>query len=116
MKEMFVFTLITGKIIEENPQFLIIQKICAKTGIQKVSLPLIKMVANRNTDVPIVMVGRNKNFIQTTSKLSNVFMGINVRNHIALITIMKMIESINFNTGLNTSLKLELFHSQLTSM
>ena len=37
MKEMFVSMLTTGKIIEESPQFSIIQRICVKIGILKIS-------------------------------------------------------------------------------
>lgn len=46
MKEMFVCMLITGKTTEESQASSIIRKICARTGIQRVSLLLTKTVVN----------------------------------------------------------------------
>lgn len=62
------------------------------------------------------MDGKNKNSIQNTSRLSNVYTEILARNPIALITTMTQIESISFLIGLGTSPKQEQFHSQLTFM
>lgn len=61
------------------------------------------------------MDGRNKSFIQISSKSSNVSMEIHVKNRIALIIIVKLIESTNFLIGLDISLKQELSHFQQTS-
>lgn len=116
MKEMFVYMLITGKTIEESHLYSTIQKICAKIGIPKVSSHPIKMAANMNIDVHIVMVGRSKNSILTTSKLNNAYMVINVRSLIAHIITMKMTGNIRYLTGLDIFLKPELFHSPLIFM
>jgi hypothetical protein len=68
MKEMFVFMLITGKIIEGSLPFLIMQKICAKIGTRKVLLPHIKMVARMSIDVLSVTGGKSKSFTLIISK------------------------------------------------
>ena len=66
MREMFAYILITGKTIEESRLSLIIRWRCARIGILKTLLLLIKMVVAWSTDVLLVTVGRNKNFIQIT--------------------------------------------------
>jgi hypothetical protein len=66
MKEMYVFMLTIGKIIDENLPSLIIAWRCARTGIQKISSLHIKMAATWNTGAHLVMDGRSKNSIQIT--------------------------------------------------
>lgn len=68
MKEMFVFMLTTGKIIEESRTFSTTQRTCARTGIQRASLHLTKMDVLLNISALTVMDGKNKSFILTTSK------------------------------------------------
>jgi hypothetical protein len=46
MKEMYAYMLIIGKIIDVNPQYSVTLKICARIGILRISLLLIKMVAS----------------------------------------------------------------------
>jgi hypothetical protein len=66
-KEMYVFMLTIGKIIEENLPSLIIAWICARIGTQKTLSHHIKMGAAWNTGARIAMDGRSKNFTQITS-------------------------------------------------
>jgi hypothetical protein len=65
MKEMCAFTLIIGKIIEENLLYLHILMKCAKIGILKTLLLLIRMAAILSIDVHLVMVGKNRSFTLT---------------------------------------------------
>lgn len=68
MKEMYASMLIIGKTTEENQTYSTIRRICAKTGTQRASSPLIKMDATANTNVLIVMAGKSKNSTLTISK------------------------------------------------
>lgn len=115
MKEMFASMRITGKTIEGNQVYSTIQKICARTGIQKVSSLHTKMVVYLNTNALTAMVGRNRSFIQTISKSSNVSMEMGVKNHIVRTITMRLTESILFLIGLSISQRLEQYLSQQTS-
>jgi hypothetical protein len=88
MKEMSAFMLIIGKIIEENLLYLHILMKCAKIGIQKTLLLLIRMVAILSIDVHLVTVGKNRSFTLTILNLSLVCMVIVVKNLIAPIFIL----------------------------
>ena len=104
--------LITGRTIEGNLPYLAILKRCAKTGILKTSLLLIKMDANLSINVLTVMDGRNKNSTLITLRWNNACMENNVKNLIALIITLKLIEDFLYPNGLNSFLKQEPFHFQ----
>lgn len=108
MREMSVFMLIIGKIIEENLLFLLILKKCVRIGILKTSLLHTKMVACWSISVPLVMAGKNKSFILISSKLNRAYMEILVKSLTVHITIQKPIGSIHYQLGSSTFLKLEL--------
>jgi hypothetical protein len=50
-----------GKILGENPKFTCTLRTNAGTGALKIILTTTRMVVLTNTDVPIVMAGKNKN-------------------------------------------------------
>lgn len=63
MLEMHVFTLTTGKILEENPTSLSMRRSNVLNGKLRISSKLMLMAANMNTDVNILMGGKNKSII-----------------------------------------------------
>jgi hypothetical protein len=77
MKGMSVSMLTIGRIIEGNQLFLTTHKSCARIGMLRKSLLLIKMGAHWNIDAILVMVGRNKSFIQSSLSLSIAYMEYN---------------------------------------
>jgi len=61
--EMHVFTLITGRIFEENPIFLTMKRNNVLNGKLKTLFRLMLMAASMNIDVNFHMVGKSRNII-----------------------------------------------------
>jgi hypothetical protein len=95
MNVMFVYMLIIGKITGESHLYLTIQKICAKIGTLKDSLPHTRMVVKMSIDANSVMDGKNKSSTLIISKLNSVCTVIHVKNLTVLTTIVIPTENIH---------------------
>ena len=106
-KEIYVYTLIIGKIIEENLSCIIMLKTSASTGVQGPTLTTIKKDARQSIIAPIAMGGRNRSIILKITNLICVNMEISAQNHTVLTIIQTKIEDLTCRFGLKSFQKLE---------
>ena len=90
-QEMLASMPIIGRISEESHIFLIMRKSNALNGRQNISFKHMQKDVNRSIDVSILMVGKSKNIIHTTTKCMLADNKIRVQSHIAHIFIVTRI-------------------------
>jgi azurin len=110
-----VFMLTIGKITGERRQYSHTNLIFVLTGNQREWSQVTQMGVNWSISVSLVMGGRNKNSILSSSKSNLVSMELDVKNLIAHISIMRMIENNNCLFGSNIFLRQEQYAFQITS-